>query len=174
MEHRPAGHGQPAGEDARQYSRLEHDPLGSQTLLALPGFTFHHFGLAVAEPADAFGFLRALGYSAGHAVFDPIQRVNLAMRHHPVMPDVEVIWPGDGPSPIDKMIKRMGTAIYHVCYACPEPEAAIATLTKAGLSIQQVSVPAPAILFGGREVSFYSVSGFGLIELLHGEAAQPG
>ena len=139
----------------------------------LRGLTFHHFGLAVTDPADAFATLRALGYSEGNMVFDPIQRVNLAMRHHLAMPDVEVIWPGDGPSPIDKMVKRMGTMIYHLCYACPDPEAAIAGLTEAGLSVVQVSAPAPAILFGGQQVSFYSVSGFGLIELLHGGDAQP-
>jgi hypothetical protein len=29
-----------------------------------------------------------------------------------------------------------------------------------------VSPPTPALLFGGREVSFYTISGIGLIELL--------
>jgi hypothetical protein len=140
----------------------------------LSGLTFHHFGLAVGTPGEAFRYLQALGYTEGNTVFDPLQRVNLAMRHHQAMPDVEVIWPGDGPSPIDKLIKRSGTMIYHLCYACPQPDAAIAALEAAGLETMLVSPPTPAVLFGGREVSFHIVSGFGLIELLRvppGEAA---
>ena len=139
----------------------------------LAGLAFHHFGLAVGAPEEAFRYLTALGYTEGKAVFDPLQRVHLAMRHHGAMPDVEVIWPGDGPSPIDKLIKRSGTMIYHLCYACPHPAAAIAALEAAGLDTQQVSPPTPAVLFDGREVSFYTVSGFGLIELLS-TSGEPG
>ena len=130
------------------------------------GLRFHHFGLAVAEPEPAFRYLEALGYTEGAVVFDPNQRVNLAMRHHAVMPDVEVIWPGDGPSPIDKMLRRNGSMVYHLCYEVADPEAAILAMEQAGLEVAQVSLPTPAPLFGGREVSFYSVAGFGLIELL--------
>ncbi len=146
------------------------------TQAELPGLAFHHFGLAVSAPEEAFRYLAALGYAEGNSAFDPLQRVNLAMRHHPTMPDVEVIWPGDGPSPIDKMVKRTGSMIYHLCYACPDPEAAIAALDATGLQTMLVSPPTPAVLFGGREVSFYTVSGFGLIELLratHAEMAIP-
>ncbi len=138
----------------------------------LPHFEFHHFGLAVRDPAEAFRYLMALGYTEGNAVFDPLQRVNLAMRHHPAMPDVEVIWPGDGPSPIDRMIKASGTLIYHLCYECPDPGAAIAALDSAGIEAVLVSPPKPAVLFGGREVSFHMVPGFGLIELLQSSPAE--
>ena len=144
----------------------------SSPAIGLPGLRFHHLGLAVADPAEAFRYLQALGYAEGSAVFDPLQRVNLAMRHHPTMPDVEVIWPGDGPSPIDKMIKGSGTLIYHLCYASPDPEAAVAALEAAGVEAVMVSPPKPAVLFAGREVSFYMVSGFGLIELLRSGAAE--
>ena len=140
---------------------------------ALASLAFHHFGLAVAAPEEAFATLAALGYRAGRQVFDPHQRVNLAMRHHPAMPDVEVIWPGPQPSPIDRMVKRMGPLVYHLCYTCPDPAAAIAGLEAAGLDTVLVSPPSPAPLFEGREVSFHTVSGFGLIELLVVDPARP-
>jgi hypothetical protein len=133
---------------------------------ASAALAFHHLGLAVAFPEEAFRYLASLGYMAGNAAFDPIQRVNLAMRHHPMMPDVEVIWPGDGPSPIDKLIRRSGAMIYHLCYACPDADQALDALSASGVEIVPVSAPAPAILFGGQKVSFHHVSGFGLIELL--------
>lgn len=138
----------------------------------LPGLQFHHFGLAVRDPAEAFRYLLALGYTEGNVVFDPLQRVNLAMRHHPTMPDVEVIWPGDGPSPIDRMIKGSGTLIYHLCYECPAPGAAVAALESAGIETVLVSPPKPAVLFAGREVSFHMVPGFGLIEILQSSPAE--
>ena len=133
---------------------------------ALPGLQFHHFGLAVRDPAEAFRYLMALGYTEGNVVFDPLQQVNLAMRHHSAMPDVEVIWPGDGPSPIDRMIKGSGTLIYHLCYECPDPDSLTAALESAGIETVLVSPPTPAVLFAGREVSFHLVSGFGLVEIL--------
>jgi Glyoxalase/Bleomycin resistance protein/Dioxygenase superfamily len=139
----------------------------SEIAPALASLAFHHFGLAVASPNDAFRYLASLGYTAGNAAFDPLQQVNLAMRHHPAMPDVEVIWPGDGPSPIDRLIRKTGTMIYHLCYACPDADAALAALSAAGTEILTVSPPTPAILFGGRDVSFHHISGFGLIEILH-------
>ncbi len=144
----------------------------NRPLAGLLGLEFHHFGLAVNDPQAAFEYLRVLGYSEGSAVFDPLQRVNLAMRHHPAMPDVEVIWPGNEPSPIDKLIKRSGTMIYHLCYTCAEPEEVLAALDIAGIGTMPVSPPTPAALFGGREVSFHVVSGFGLIELLRSGSAR--
>ncbi|VIO71730.1 VOC family protein [Bradyrhizobium ivorense] len=142
------------------------DSRANDIASATAALAFHHFGLAVAAPEEAFRYLASLGYLAGNSAFDPIQRVNLAMRHHPVMPDVEVIWPGHGPSPIDKLIKRTGTMIYHLCYACPNAEQALDALAASGVEIVPVGVPAPAVLFGGQKVSFHHVSGFGLIELL--------
>ncbi|WP_409190091.1 VOC family protein [Bradyrhizobium sp. RDM4] len=130
---------------------------------------FHHLGLAVTSPEEAFRYLALLGYTAGNQVFDPLQRVNLAMRHHPTMPDVEVIWPGDGPSPIDKLISKTGAMIYHLCYTCPNAEDALGELEAAGIDIVMVSAPTPAVLFDGRKVSFHHVSGFGLIEILQTE-----
>jgi catechol 2,3-dioxygenase-like lactoylglutathione lyase family enzyme len=141
---------------------------------AAPGLSFHHFGLAVRQPDEAFTYLRALGYKDGNQVFDERQRVNLAMRHHALMPDVEVIWPGDGPSPIDVQIRRMGSLIYHLCYSCADGDAAIAAIEAAGIETALVSPPTPAILFGGRHVSFHMISGFGLIELLHCGEQQAG
>ena len=132
------------------------------------GLTFHHFGLAVRKPDTAFLYLKALGYTDGAAAFDPLQGVNLAMRHHKSMPDVEVIWPGDGASPLDNYLKR-GSIVYHLCYASADVKASLAAMSAAGLRLLPVAPPTPAVLFGGIAVSFHSVLGVGLIELIHGQ-----
>lgn len=135
------------------------------------GLSFHHFGLAVRSPEPAFAFLAALGYTGAPALFDPLQGVNLAMRRHTEMPDVEVIWPGAAPSPIDGILKRSDGMIYHLCYTAPDPAASLAKMADEGLEILPATEPKAAILFGGQQVSFYFIGGFGLVELLHGEHA---
>jgi hypothetical protein len=134
------------------------------------GLEFHHFGLAVPQPEAAFRLLTAMGYGVGPVVFDPLQMVRLAMCRHPQMPDVEVVSPSDAASPIDRVLRRNGPLFYHVCYVTPEIDAALTAIEREGFNLIMVSEPKPAILFGGREVAFCSVDGFGLIELLQDES----
>jgi hypothetical protein len=131
------------------------------------GLQFHHLGLAVPGPEPAFAFLQTLGYRPGAQAFDELQNVNLAMRHHAAMPDVEVIWPGDGPSPIDQMIKR-GNMIYHMCFETDDAAASIAAMEQEGHRVYSLGPAKPARLFGGVPVSFHRVDGVGLIEFIHG------
>ena len=145
------------------------------------GLNFHHFGLAVRNPDDAFHYFRSLGYTISSTVHDPLQRVNLALCFHSEMPRVEVVWPGDDPSPIDAMIKRRSGLVYHLCYTAESPNRAVAAMEQAGLSIVAAGTPKEAVLFGGGEVSFFFVENVGLIEIIRGnpteirgETAKPG
>jgi hypothetical protein len=115
----------------------------------------------------AFRYLAALDYRDGATCFDAHQRVNVAMRHHDTMPDVEVIWPGDGPSPLDRILKKSDSVIYHLCYTSHDVQKSIAAFETSGLEVLPISEPAPAPLFDELPVSFYSVAGFGIIELIH-------
>ena len=135
---------------------------------------FHHLGLAVRRPNKAFEFLASLGYREGRQVYDPLQSVNLAMRHHPTMPDVEIIWPGEASSPVDKLVAGGKSLVYHICFATEDARRALAELMAAGHQIVEIAPPKPAILFDGLAVSFHNVLGFGMIELIHGVPdAQP-
>jgi hypothetical protein len=129
---------------------------------------FHHFGLAVKSPEAAFRYLDDLGYRTGSTCYDPLQKVNLAMRHHDRMPDVEVIWSGTEPSPIDRLLKRSGSLIYHLCYTSGNVERSVAALEQAGLEVLPLGPAQPALLFGGLEVSFYSITDVGIIEIIAG------
>lgn len=130
------------------------------------GLEFHHFGLAVRSPEAAFRYLEDLGYRAGSACYDPLQKVNLAMRHHDRMPDVEVIWPGVEPSPIDSILKQNDSLIYHLCYTSEDVERSLGSLEQAGMEIMPLGFPQPALLFDGKEVSFYRLIGVGVIEII--------
>lgn len=134
------------------------------------GLRFHHFGLAVAEPEPALRFLAGLGYAPGPRVFDPLQNVHLVLCTHPAMPAVEAIWPANEASPVQRLIRR-GHMIYHLCYVSADAARSLAAIEAAGLATVPLGPAQPAVLFGGTPVSFHSVDGFGMIELIHGEPA---
>jgi methylmalonyl-CoA/ethylmalonyl-CoA epimerase len=128
---------------------------------------FHHFGLAVKQPAPAIAFLSALGCRIGEPVFDPEQNVHLLLCSRPDHPAVEIIYPGNGPGPVDALIERHTSGvIYHLCYETPDLVQTLEQFEKAGIRADCVSSPKPALLFHGRKVSFYRVKGMGLIEIL--------
>lgn len=132
-----------------------------------PHLQFHHFGLAVRRPDEARKLAAALGYQLGESVHDPAQNVHLQLCTHASQPAVEIVWPGGGAGPVDKLAQRHSSGIvYHLCYQADNLSAALAGWEAAGLKAICISPPQPAPLFGGRLVSFYNVVGLGLIEIL--------
>lgn len=140
------------------------------------GLTFHHFGLAAKQAGKAVAFLKSLGYSIGASVSDDLQNVNLVFCRHDAMPSVEIISPvrNGAPCPLDTFLKSSPALVYHLCFDCKDVQKSVAAMENDQHQVVCVSEPKPAILFGGREVSFYRISGFGLIELLGpAKATQP-
>jgi len=132
------------------------------------GLKFHHLGLAVREPTAAVRFLTALGYVAEEEIEDPLQNVKLIMCRHAAMPDVEIIYSAGGASPTDRFLKSQNEGlIYHVCYETDDLSATLSEVERQDdFRMVCVSPPKPAVLFGGRNVSFYVVVGVGLIEVI--------
>lgn len=135
--------------------------------LASFGLKFHHLGLAVKEPEMATSFLAAMGYNVGKAVNDPLQNVNLIMCAHANMPDIEIIYPADGPGPVDKLLQRHKNGIvYHLCYETDSHDDSMRRIEESGFRLICVAPLKPAVLFGGKPVAFYFVNGVGLIEII--------
>jgi hypothetical protein len=134
----------------------------------LRGFKFHHFGLAVRSDRIAVEFLTALGYVCGPAIYDREQNVRLRMCDKPGEPSIEIITTGEGDGPLTHILKRYDQLFYHSCYEVDDRDAALASIQSAGLRSIETSAPRPAVLLGGRLVSFHTIPGYGLIELLSG------
>lgn len=136
------------------------------------GLRFHHLGLAAKDPDKAKGFLADLNYEMGDTKFDPEQNVHLALCTHAAMPAVEIISPGlSGRTPVDGVLARHGSGlVYHLCYESASLAGTLAAIAASGARVLCVSPRKPAILFGGRCVSFYMIDGFGLIEILEAAA----
>lgn len=133
-----------------------------------PALAFHHLGLAVRQPEPTMASLEALGYRCSEIVTDPEQNVRLVMCSHPTSPAVEIISPTDTVGPLGGILRWGGTSIYHLCYETPDVERAVAQMAN-GSRVTRVVAPKPAVLFGGRKVSFYHVPALGLVELLEAE-----
>jgi hypothetical protein len=82
------------------------------------------------------------------------------------MPAVEIIYQTADRGPLDSVLSGKNELIYHLCYSVDNTDAAIESLTAAGLRVICVSPEKPATLFAGQNVSFHYVGGFGLIEFV--------
>ena len=132
------------------------------------GLAFHHLGLASKDVEAAIVFLSGLGYQAGPKVFDPLQNVNLCMLTHDAMPDVEIIYPAEGTGPLDDLLStHKDGLVYHMCYTSMDLDKSLEAIeADSNLRLFEVSPPKPAVLFGGKPVSFYVIGGLGLIEII--------
>lgn len=135
---------------------------------------FHHLGLAVRVPDRATAFLQALGYTIGPRVRDALQNVHLSLCEHPTMPRVEVVWPTETEGPLTSILRVSAELVYHMCYETDDVEGTIRAMGRLVGAVRCVSPPKPAVLFGGRRVSFYLVPGVGLVELLERAAVGGG
>jgi methylmalonyl-CoA/ethylmalonyl-CoA epimerase len=81
---------------------------------------------------------------------------------------VEIISPAaDSKGPVNELTRKNSSGIvYHTCYATSDLAATLAHAAELGLSVYCVSEPKPAVLFGGRNVSFYRIGGMGLVEIV--------
>ena len=127
---------------------------------------FHHLGVAVRRKESALVFLKTLGYASGETLLDPLQNVRLTFCTHPSQPAIELIEPGDGAGPLDKLLRDIDTIAYHVCYEVADSKATLKEFEAKGIRTMMVSDVKPAVLFPGCAVSFHFVIGFGLIELV--------
>jgi methylmalonyl-CoA/ethylmalonyl-CoA epimerase len=129
-------------------------------------FTFHHLGLAARRQDSARRFAEALGYQVGKTVLDPLQNVELAMCTHTRMPALEIVTPAATPGPLGQLLRSSTELVYHLCYEVPHLDTALEAIRGTIGTPRCVSEPKPAVLFDGRRVAFYLMSGCGLVELL--------
>lgn len=106
------------------------------------GLVFDHLGLAVRKPDYALKFLLAGGYSASPPIYDSAQNANLIMCSSSEMPNVEIIFPGEGESPIDNILSKVDAGMYHMCYRTEDPQASVERMSSQGARILPVGAEA--------------------------------
>ena len=125
---------------------------------------FHHVGVVTGDPEEAVRFYRSLGYSAGEAVRDHVQKASIILLTRADGPVVELLTPAEEGGPLDGWIRRIQGGVYRTCYEVDGLDEAIPAFETNGMRL--LSGPDPAVVFGGRRVAFLWSRAAGLIELL--------
>ena len=141
--------------------------------MSSPDLVFHHMGLLTGQPDLARSRLRLLGYTCGAPVYDPLQDVELCMCNgSPNAPAIELVTPKQTNLGLTRLLRRKDDYVYHVCLTTPSLEAGIRALGDGTQDrVVEIMPPKPAVLFDGARVTFLSVPGLGLVELLERSAA---
>ncbi len=139
----------------------------------LAALKLHHFGLAARQPELAVAFLSAQGFHCGTPIIDPLQDVVLRWCERPDHTPVEIVTPNSSDGPLKNVLALASTSFYHLCYEIDwSTDESLEKMRVAGLRVVTLRAALPAVLFGGRHVSFHMVQGFGLIELLESRARE--
>lgn len=129
---------------------------------------FNHFGLAVRDKDKSETFLSNLGYKLKKEAVDKNQNVRAMIMKHPIYFDVEIISKinSNDVTPIDNIINKNASAIYHICFECSEINNLEAEMEKKNLMFKQIVKRMFSPLFN-KDVSFYYTDSMGIIEILH-------
>ena len=127
---------------------------------------FNHFGLAVESYDESIKILKLQNYKLGKAVYDKNQKIFCSLNTHSFLPPVEFLWSKDDESPIKKILENRGTSIYHLCYEINNLDLLLKELETNKIEFLCISSPKPAILFNNKEVCFYYLKGFGVVEYI--------
>lgn len=88
----------------------------------------HHIGIATKDIDKTAGLLCDFGYIAGDTKYDGEQNVYIKFLEQKELPCIELVMRGEGVSPIDKLIERNGTCVYHLCYEVDNIDMAVQEL----------------------------------------------
>ena len=127
-----------------------------------------HIGWAVESIEDAIKDLSVLGFSPTCGVcIDEARKVKLALVSDSRSNTIELVAPMAEDSPVSEILKKNGPTPYHICFTA-EVEHDFSECKKEFMSkgFAVLHKPAPAPLFGGKDVVFLYSKNLGLIELV--------
>jgi methylmalonyl-CoA/ethylmalonyl-CoA epimerase len=130
----------------------------------LPGFVFHHIGIAVYDIESTARYYIDAGYKKSESIYDPVQNVQICFLLKEGMPKIELLAPRDNTSPVSTILEKNGVSPYHICYEVNNLESAISDLRQ--LKYLLVKRPEYACAIDNRRVCFMFNKSVGLIELL--------
>lgn len=126
----------------------------------------HHIGIATENIEKTEEMLKYFGYIREGAIAkDSLQGVYVLFLKHPTAPLIELICEEENGnhSPIQEILKKNGTSLYHLCFEAENIDDTIAKLRAQGYLPTGRKQPS---LIEGRNVIFLYHSHNCLIELL--------
>lgn len=124
----------------------------------------NHIGVAVNDIEETTHLLEFFGYSADEKImWDENQKVNVRFLYNSNAPTIELLAGGAEPSPIEQILKKNGTSVYHLCFETKSIEDTVQELRRQHylpIGEKKESV------IGGRNVIFLYHPDNVMIELL--------
>ncbi|MDR0682308.1 MAG: VOC family protein [Dysgonamonadaceae bacterium] len=132
----------------------------------LKEFKFHHIGYATNSIADTSSIYIAAGYAASNIIKDHIQQAKICFLSKDANPCIELIEPLHEVSSINKILKKIGVAPYHICYEVKDITMAFNELieTKGYIPLFR---PVEAVAFNNRLICYLYKKEIGYIELIN-------
>ncbi|HKE28841.1 MAG TPA: VOC family protein [Bryobacteraceae bacterium] len=133
---------------------------------------FHHIGYVVPSIAATLeGFIRSLGAQWDGCVFeDPHQKVKVTfLATRPGDPQIELVEPAGGDSPVLRFLREKGGGLHHACYEVEDLERSMGEFKSRGALIARR--PKPAVAFEGRRIAWVLTAEKLLVELLESRGA---
>lgn len=123
-----------------------------------------HIGYAVKNIEKARAAFEKLGFVFGELFDDKDRNIFIQFGENDGY-CIELISPnGNGESPADFYLSKIGATPYHICYKSNDIEKDISKLEQSKF---KVAVPlSPAIAFGGKRVVFMMNRSIGMIEIV--------
>jgi len=125
---------------------------------------FHHIGLATKNISLTRNCYQTLGFCATEVIIDPVQKVKVCFLRKDGHPPLELLKPLDAESPVNNILDKVGTSLYHICYETSDMEGAISFLRKN--KFLNIAKPVQAVALINRKIAFLYSKDAGLIELI--------
>lgn len=90
----------------------------------------NHIGVATKNIEVTTHLLEYFGYCADEVMWDENQQVNVRFLHSDYAPTIELLCSGEEDSPIDKIVEKNGTCVYHLCFETDNIDFTIEELRK--------------------------------------------
>lgn len=123
----------------------------------------NHIGVATKNVHDTTRLLEFFGYKAGEIMRDDNQKVNVRFLYSDNLPTIGLLFGGTQPSPIDKIVEKNGTSVYHLCFETDHIDRTVEELR--AQQYIPVGIKKKSLIDGGDVIFLYHTDNV-LIELL--------
>ena len=128
-------------------------------------YPLHHIGYLTDDIHQTAEQFLWLGYVQGEIIDDDTQRTHICILTQPGDTAIELVQPYDDNATMQRMLKKRGAAVYHVCYVCEDVDELYVTLPKRNWTPLFKPVEAPAL--DNRKIGYFFHSAIGLIEFIN-------
>lgn len=132
----------------------------------VPSISLHHVGIVVADISSACkSYVSRFGYEVKSKVIHDIEQTAYVqfLRMPGDSTYIELVSPDSHQSKLSSALKK-GGGLNHLCYATPDIDSTITSMSSTGMRL--IHKPVPAVAFPGRKIAWLVGKDLALVELV--------